>query len=308
MTPDTQAVLRSWSPPITVNLTLFLTVLVYVRGWVRIRRSFPSLISITRLVAFLGGVFSLWTAIGSPLEAFDDVSLSVHMVQHLLLMVAAPPLLLLGEPLLPLLRGLPGWIVRGAVGPILRRPPIQSLARFLGQPAFCWLAATVALIGWHIPPAFELALRSDAWHEFEHACFFTTSVLFWWPVILPFPSVARWPRWSMPLYLFLGTLPGGALGAFLVFLDGVRYPSYASAPLIFGMSPLEDQVVAGALMWVTGTIAFLIPAILITIQLLSPREVGHRRDTQVTLHEIPENRCDSSILRASLPRSLGVRL
>ena len=305
MTPDTQVVLRSWSPPITVNLTLFLTVLVYVRGWVRIRRSFPRLISLGRLAAFLGGVFSLWIAIGSPLEAFDDVSLAVHMVQHLLLMVAAPPLLLLGEPLLPLLRGLPGWIVRGAVGPILRRPPIQSLARFLGQPAFCWLAATAALIGWHIPPAFELALRSDAWHEFEHGCFFTTSVLFWWPVILPFPSAARWPRWSMPLYLFLGTLPGGALGAFLVFLDRVLYPSYASAPLLLGMSPLEDQVVAGALMWISGTIAFLIPAILITVQLLSPREVGRRRERQVTLRGIPENRRDSSISRASSPGTWG---
>jgi cytochrome c oxidase assembly factor CtaG len=159
---------------------------------------------------------------------------------------------------------------------------------------FCWLVVTVALIGWHVPSAFDLALRSDAWHEAEHACFFTTSLLFWWPVVLPFPSATRWPRWSIPLYLFLGTLPGGALGAFLVFLDRVLYPSYAAAPRLFGLSPLEDQVVAGAFMWLLGMFAYLIPAILIAIQLMSPLETDHLRRTRVALPGIPEDRCDSS--------------
>jgi putative membrane protein len=294
MTPDAQEILRAWSPPFVVNLILALVVLVYVIGWFRLRRIFPNLISTGCLAAFLGGAVALWIAIGSPLEAFDDVSLSAHMVQHLLLMTLAPPLLLLGEPLLPLLRGLPGWIVRRAVGPFLRCAPIQAVARILGQPAFCWLTATAALIGWHVPAAFELALRSDAWHEVEHACFFTSSLLFWWPVVLPFPSTPRWPRWSIPLYLFLGTLPGGALGAFLVFLDRVLYPSYATAPLLFGMSPLEDQVVAGACMWLFGMFAYLIPAILIAIQLMSPLGASDRRHTHVIVRGIPGHQCDSS--------------
>jgi putative membrane protein len=293
MTPDAQAVLRSWSPPITVNLTLFLTVVVYVRGWFRLRRVFPNLISNWRLAAFLSGVCSLWIAIGSPLEAFDDMSLSVHMVQHLLLMAVVPPLVLLGAPLLPLLRGLPGWIVRSSVGPVLRWAPTQWIARFMTQPAFCWLAATVALIGWHVPAAFELALRSDSWHEVEHACFFATSLLFWWPVVLPFPSDGQWPRWSIPVYLFLGTLPGGALGAFLVFCDRVLYPAYASAPLLFSVSPFEDQVIAGALMWVFGTVVYLIPAILITIQLLSPLEPADQSYNSVTPRGIGTQPCDA---------------
>jgi putative membrane protein len=288
MTLDAQEILRAWSPPVVVNLSLFLVVLVYVRGWFRLRRVFPSLISTGGLAAFLGGALSLWIAIGSPLEAFDDLSLSAHMVQHLLLMTLAPPLMLLGEPLLPLLRGLPGWIVRRAVGPFLRWAPIQAIAEILGQPAICWLTATAALIVWHVPAAFELALRSDVWHEVEHACFFTTSLLFWWPVVLPFPSAAR-SRWSIPLYLFLGTLPGGALGAFFVFLDRVLYPSYAATPLLLGMSPLQDQVVAGAFMWLFGMFAYLIPAILVTIQLMAPLETGHRRYTHVTLRGIPED-------------------
>ncbi len=219
----------------------------------------------------------MWLAIGSPLEAFDDVSLTMHMVQHLLLMLAAPLLLLLGEPLLPLLRGLPRRVVRRAVGPVLRYAPVQAIGRFLTRPAFCWLVAGVALLGWHIPAAFELALRSDGWHEAEHVTFLATSLLFWWPVVLPFPSVARWPRWSIPLYLFLGSLPGGALGAFLIFSDRVIYSSYAAAPALFSMTAFEDQVVAGALMWLLGAVVYLIPTVLVTIQLLSPEAEHEER-------------------------------
>jgi putative membrane protein len=281
MTPDAQAILRDWSPPLVLNLVLFLTALVYVRGWFRLHRAFPNLFSFARLAAFFGGVLSLILAIGSPLETFDDVSLSMHMVQHLLLMLVAPPLVLLGQPLVPLLRGLPRSIVRYAIGPLFRWAPIQALGRRITQPAFCWLAAGVMLIGWHMPVAFELALRSDAWHEVEHISFYATSLLFWWPVVLPFPSKAQWPRWSIPLYLFLGSLPGGALGAFLIFSDRVIYPSYASAPMLFRVAPFEDQVIAGALMWLFGSVAYLIPAVLITIQMLSPITLSVERVIRV---------------------------
>ncbi len=271
MSPEAQAVLQSWTSPIWVDVTLCLTALIYIRGWLRIRSLLPELIPIWRLSAFLGGVFSLWIAIGSPLEAFDDVSLTAHMVQHLLLMAVAPPLLLLGAPSLPFLKGLPQWIVRRAVGPVLRSALVKWLGRLLTHPAICWLAAAVALLGWHIPAAFELALRSALWHDIEHICFLVTSLLFWWPAIEPFPSDSRWPRWSIPLYLFLGALPGSALGAFLTFCDRVLYPSYAAAPKLFAVSPMEDQIIAGALMWVFGTFVYTVPAVIVTLQLLSPQ-------------------------------------
>ena len=294
MTSYVQEILRSWSPPIGVNVTLCLAALVYLRGWSRLQDLLPRLIPISRLAAFFAGLIAMWIAIGSPLEAFDDVSLSVHMVQHLLLTVVAPPLILLGAPMLPLLRGLPGSIVRHVIGPFLHWTPIQKLGTFLTQPAFCWFASAIALIGWHIPAAFELALRSNPWHEFEHACFFTTSLLFWWPVVQPFPSDVRWPRWSMPLYLFFATLPCGALGAFLAFCDRVLYPQYAGAQLLFFASALDDQIFAGVLMWVFTTVVYLLPAIMITVQLLSPgaltrgtfesiRLAGAQNDTGGTL-------------------------
>src|ERR1700681_2796734 len=138
MTSDAQAVLQSWSAPIRVNGSLCLGALVYTRGWFRLHAASPNLISAWRLAAFLAGIVSVWIAIGSPLEAFDDVSLTVHMVQHLLLMAIAPPLILLGAPTLPLLRGLPRRITRGPVRQFLNSLPVKWLGRALTNPVICW--------------------------------------------------------------------------------------------------------------------------------------------------------------------------
>jgi putative membrane protein len=270
MSPEAQSLLNEWSTPIAPDIILSLTAIFYFRGWLALRRSSPGLLSIRRLAAFLASMFLLWVAIGSPLSAFDDVSLTAHMIQHLLLMLVIPPLVLLGAPALPLLHGFPQSFVRAIFGPFLRWSPAQSLGKFLTHPLACWILAAVALIAWHVPSAFELALRSDFWHEVEHICFFSTSILFWWPVIQPFPSEARWPRWLIPLYLFFGMFPGSALGAFLLFCDRVLYPSYLQAPPLFSITPLTDQIIAGALMWVLGMFVCLIPAVLITLKLLSP--------------------------------------
>jgi putative membrane protein len=138
------------------------------------------------------------------------------------------------------------------------------------HPAFCWLAATGTVIGWHIPGLFELGMHSPTWHSIEHASFFAAGLLFWCPVLQPWPSLATSSRWGVPLYLFLATLPCDALSAFLTFCDRVVYPHYLAAPRLFDISPLGDQECAGALMWVWVTFAYLAPAALVTIRLLSP--------------------------------------
>ncbi len=298
MTPDTQAIVESWSPPIGVNVALALATLVYVRGWLSLHGAFPKLISARRLAAFFAGIASVWIAIASPLNAFDDVSLTVHMAQHLLLMAIAPALILLAAPALPILRGLPHSIVRVAVAPALRWNPVKWLGRSLTNPAICWLAAALALIGWHIPAVFDLALRWGWLHELEHASFFGAGLLFWWPVIQPWPSVARWPRWSIPLYLFCATLPCDLLSGFLVFCDRVVYSSYLFAPLAprpFNMSPLEDQQCAAALMWTCATIIFLVPAVVVTMQLLSPRQENSPTTAEDGVHEEPLTESSSCI-------------
>ena len=232
---------------------------------------FRSQFSFWRLAAFLTGIISVWIAIGSPLDAFDEVSLTVHMVQHLLLMTIAPYFILLGAPTLPLLQGLPQLIARRVIGPFLRWAPLRRFGHLITNPAICWLAATLALIGWHVPTAFEAALRNDWLHNLEHASFLAAGLLFWWPVVQPWPSTARWPRWSVPLYLFAATLPCDALSGFLAFCDRVVYVSYNSAPRLINIPPLEDQQLAASLMWICVTIILLVPAVIVTMQILSPQ-------------------------------------
>jgi putative membrane protein len=259
--------------PILITLALISVALVYAWGWYRLRNAFPNVLSAWRLTAFMSGVFSLWAAVGSPLAAMDHHLLTAHMVQHLLLMTVAAPLILLGAPAITLLHGLPPRFVRIVLGPLLRCPPLRRLGRIVTFPVFCWLASTSVVIGWHVPALFELGMQSEGWHELEHASFFAAGILFWWPVIQPWPSLVTWPRWSVPLYLFLATLPCDALSAFLTFCNRVVYSHYLSGHGPFDISPLADQECAGALMWVWVTFVYLAPAVVVTIQMLSP----HRR-------------------------------
>jgi len=276
MSPSARAILASWSLPLWPTLLAAVTAVVYVRGWGRLCGLTPGVFSRRRLAAFLAGLGVLWLALASPIDAFDFFLLADHMLQHLLLMVVAPPLILLGAPELPLLHGLPRWAVRDGLGPFLSWPPLGRLGRLLTHPALCWLLMAVAMIGWHLPAAYELALRSPGWHNVEHACFFATSILFWWPVIQPWPSRPHWPLWTIPLYLLLGDFVNSALSAFLVFCDRVLYPTYLAVPRLIGLSALNDQAAAGALMWVIGSFAFGIPAVVITVRLLSPRPAAAR--------------------------------
>jgi cytochrome c oxidase assembly factor CtaG len=115
---------------------------------------------------------------------------------------------------------------------------------------------------------------------FEHVCFVVAGFLFWWPVIQPWPSVAKWPRWSIILYLFAATIPCDILSAFLVFCDRVVYPAYLSQPpQPLGISALQDQQCAAALMWTCVTIVYLVPAAILTVGLLAPR--SYREDELV---------------------------
>lgn len=199
-----------------------------------------------RLASLIAGLIALWIAAASPLAKMDHQLLTAHMAQHLLIMTVAAPLILLGAP------------------------AIRLPARMI-HPVICWLAGTTTVIAWHVPALFELGMSSGGWHAFEHASFFAAGLVFWWPVIQPRSSLASWPRWGIPLYLFLATLPCDALSAFLTFCGRVVYPHYLSAHRLFDISALGDQEFAGALMWVWVTFVYLAPAAVITMQMLSPQ-------------------------------------
>ena len=266
-----QAALGRWTLPVSLDVVLILDAFLYLRGWTRLRFSRVKIIPAWRAASFLLGLFLIWLAVGSPLSEFDEQLLTVHMAQHLLLMTIAPALILLGAPLMPLLHGLPRHFMQIFLARLFRYPPAQHLGRLLSNPTFCWLAATAALVGWHLPSAFALALQSEGWHIVEHSSFLAAGFLFWWPVIQPWPSVAHEPRWFILLYLFLATLPCDILSAYLSFCDRVVYAVYINTPRPFGISPLADQQCAGALMWSCITILYLLPAAVLTMQLLTPR-------------------------------------
>jgi len=265
--------LSSSSSP-TILVALVLISFLYVRSWRRMQRASARAIPGWRLASFLFGMSLVWAALGSPLVAYDHDLLTVHMIQHLLLMTFAPALILLGEPLLAFWHGLPrfGKIV---LEPLLRQPLVQRLGRTLSRPASCWIVSALTLLGWHVPALFTLGMHSEVWHCVEQASFLGAGLLFWLPVIQPWPSVSTGPQWSTLLYLFLATLPCDILSGFLVFSDRVVYPVYFSMPRHFGFSVLEDQQCAAALMWTCVTLVYLVPAAVLSIRLLSPRSLPY---------------------------------
>jgi cytochrome c oxidase assembly factor CtaG len=271
MNPFVETIFGSWRPDYVAPAVLLLTSALYARGWRRLRRRRPLEFGAARLASFLSGIASILLAIASPLDAFTGLLLTAHMVQHLLLLMVAPPLILYGAPYLPILRGLPARVLKHGAGPFLASPELQRFGRRLTHPLVCWLTFTITSLTWHAPVFYELALRSPFWHEVEHLCFLGAALLFWWPVIQPWPSRARWPRWTMIPYLFLADFQNTALAAFLIFCERVIYPSYAAAPRFLSLSPLEDQAAAGAVMWIPGSVAYLIPIGLLTIRTLGAR-------------------------------------
>jgi putative membrane protein len=214
--------MQSGSLPLAITSGLVMTALVYLRGWLCLRNAFPNLIPVWRLAAFVSGLVSAWAAVASPLATLDHQSLTIHMMKHLLLMTVAAPLILAGAPAFPLVCGLQKLFIRS--GRPLASLPGRWLENYLRHPVWCWLAGTAAVIGWHLPIAFQSGMRSHGMHILEDVSFLVAGLLFWWPIVQFSPSTARSPRWSMALYLFLATLPCDTLSAFLVFCNRLVLP------------------------------------------------------------------------------------
>ncbi len=253
-----------------ISAGLILAALIYLRGLLRIRRLDLDGVQAWHAVGFILGLFLIWLATASPLSSLDHESLTAHMVQHLLLMTFAAPSILLGKPVKTLIYGMPHRLVQ-VMGRLFQSAGVHHVLRALAHPAICWLGAAITLVAWHIPAVFVLGLRSQMWHGIEQASFLATGLLFWWPVLQPSPNSSRWPESSILLYLFLATLPCDILSGFLVFCDRVVYPVYLFSSQPFGLSALEDQQCAGALMWTCVTLVYVIAGAFVTARLLSPR-------------------------------------
>jgi putative membrane protein len=266
-----QDVLNDWSLPWPLTLSIAAFAVIYWVGWRQIRRTRPEQFPVWRLCCFELGMLMLWGAIGSPMDGLADSMLSAHMVEHLLLMSAVPPLVLLGAPTVPLLRGLPAWAIRWLLGPLIRTAWLRACWDFILRPVPAWLLMNVTLLAWHVPAAYNFALENEIWHDIEHECFLVTSLLFWWCLLRPWPAEKQSMGWFVLPYLVGADFINTALSAFLAFCGRPVYSYYVDHPNPFGVSLVDDQVLGAVIMWIFGSIVFLVPAMLITMRMLEGR-------------------------------------
>src|SRR6266404_6196391 len=158
MDPVAEAVLASWTLDWKALGLLLAIAALYLRGWLRLRAELPRKYTIGRLTSFAGGLFAIVLALESPVDTFGALLLQAHMIQHLLLIAVAPPLLLLGQPVLPILRGLPRWVFKDALGPFLSCRELKQFGRAMVHPIVSWFGLSSAIVIWHLPRFYELAL------------------------------------------------------------------------------------------------------------------------------------------------------
>jgi putative membrane protein len=193
---------------------------------------------------FFGALVLMFFSLNGWLHDLSDYHLfSAHMVQHLLLTLIAPPLLILGTP---------GWMLR----PALRWPVVGAIARAVTPPARCFVIFNVVLTVWHLPPMYEMAMEHHNIHIVQHLCFMVAATLMWWPILSPLPEL---PRLSYPLqmlYLFLMSIPMSLVAVCIGYSDHILYPAYASAPRIWDITPMQDQLLGALIMWIPGGFFF----------------------------------------------------
>jgi len=201
--------------------------------------------SILQKSSFLGAVALIFLTLNGPLHTLADSYLfSAHMVQHMLLMIIMPPFLILGTP---------AWLVRRAI----RKPWIRRLARVLTNPFVAYALYNIIFIGWHLPPAYNLALSNHAWHVVQHLMFMGVATMMWWPVFSPVKELEVIPDGPLlMMYVFAFGVPSTAIAAFITLSDNVIYPWYELAARVTNLSAADDQRLGGLIMWVPGMLLF----------------------------------------------------
>jgi cytochrome c oxidase assembly factor CtaG len=245
---EAETVLMTWSTEPTIWLGIALLVALYFLASGPWRSRIPDARPVERaqVAWFLLGMLIIWFALVSPLDEMSDQYLfSAHMVQHLLLTLVAPPLLLIGTP---------GWMLR----PLLRNERVKAVARVLTMPVVAFAVFNLDFMIWHVPALYEATLENEAIHIVEHLLFISTAFLNWWPILSPLPELPRLPYPAQILYLFLDAVPSTVLGAIFAFASNVMYATYAAAPRIFGVSALDDQLFGGLIMAMPGGMIYLV--------------------------------------------------
>lgn len=252
----------AWSFEPAVVATLVLTAWLYLRGvralWSGAGRGRG--VQVWEAGAFGAGWVLLVIGLVSPLHRLGEVLFSAHMAQHELLMAAAAPLLVLGRPIVGFLWAIPmGW--RRTAGSWSAAAPVRIVWGTLTRPLVAWTLHAIAIWLWHAPSLYQATLASDVIHTLQHLSFLGSGLLFWWSLLR-----GREGRLGTPfavVYLFTTAVHTSLLGALLTFSSRLWYPLYASSTRAWGLTPLEDQQLAGVIMWVPAGLAYVIATLAI---------------------------------------------
>jgi putative membrane protein len=239
------------------------------------RRSWP----LWRSAAFFLGLGALIVALAPPIDGAAAVFFSWHMVQHMLLTVVAPPLLMLGAPIRPLLRGMPSAVRAGVIRPLARSTTLRALVHLVRHPLVAAALYVGGLYAWHVPSLYDAALLDARIHLIEHSWFFLSALVFWSVVIDPVPfrgTLGYGAR--LPYLLVLGAAQNTVLGGILSFSSRLLYTAYEQFP-VFDLDRVSDQRIGGAIMWVVGDFVFLAAAsVAFFLWLAEEEEMQKRRE------------------------------
>lgn len=248
-----------WDWQILASIGLF--GVLYGRGLVEVwrRAGVDHGIGLHQAAAFFSGLIVLLIALVSPVDSLGETQLSMHMIQHLLLMLVAAPLMAYGLSKTALAYSLPKRIRMVTATRKPWRSGLTAIGRAITHPGLVWLLHSAAVILWHLPLLYQAAVDNDAIHILQHLSFFLTGLLFWWVFFHK-----RLGFVTGGLYIFTTATYNGLIGAFLTLSNGLAYPIYADRINIWGLSALEDQQLAGLIMWVPPSLIYL-AALLYTV-------------------------------------------
>jgi cytochrome c oxidase assembly factor CtaG len=289
MNPVLKAVLLSWDFRMDVIIVLALAGTLFCRGWWRLRRQTRPLHAHTRhnrkqlgarwrLVSYLSGLIIVAIALMSAIDLLAGQYFFIHMIQHLLLVMIAPPLLLIANPMPFMLWGMPdAWrrkLGKGLSQLLRKNAPFRQGLRSATNPGLIWLIWVVSLIGWHDPGMYNAALRNDFIHDVEHLTFFLAAMLYWWLITGAGPRIHK--QFSLPgriVFTIAAVPPNMALGVVLSFVNNPVYTYYLTAPRLWPIEVLTDQKIGGVIMWIPGSMMYLIAALILISRLVQSDKV-----------------------------------
>ncbi|HXV79406.1 MAG TPA: cytochrome c oxidase assembly protein [Candidatus Binatia bacterium] len=279
-------VLTDWHWRWDIIFVLVIFGAIYARGWLRLRK-IGGEAKLSQLIFYVVALSAIGCALLSPLDDLASYLLIAHMAQHELLMMVAPPLILLANPVPILMWGL-GAGARFQAGHLLARHSlIRRVRDFLGCMPVAWSLYVINLWAWHHPVLYEAALRNEWIHDLEHILFFLTALVFWWPVIRPVSRPALTEDAKRIIYLFLAAAQDTVLAGLIGLSNKVLYPHYETALRLWGISPQQDQIGGGLVMWVVGSLTYLTAILLLVNAMLG--EGGRKRSIKRALAQGAEN-------------------